>query len=711
MCRILGAFATLGENREKVDFESELRRVAGMSVSYEECGTPDDERATEYLQGTLKALKDRVGLNLVPKSVSSDGSCLPHAISCCLVGREFLYDGLRSTLHNELTENKDFYMKLGEFSLYEDKEEEYQRVILAAAPTHGLKVGVDKYLHQIHLFAFANLLRRPIFLIDSMENNNDYSGAGLYPPMRHTREQIIEFHGHVPSAIAIGYASGARNHYVPLLNKTASQYEERRSSLINNARETLYLFLQELTSQGTNSNHMELMEQFKERLSVILYSKCAKLVVDFTHFGIDHSTLELDEIVLMNNFLVANSPSNVAFSARVLRRYIDMVDQNRENSGQLVVSQEDPDIEIGILNVQYADCFMDNSGFVRASPTAFLFNLNDKERTESKRRNMLRFLDAILREENQPYLQVEGVKDISMDFFDSTANTSLIRKPVALSDLSPDAMMHDREVSLGLLASLPMDNNGSRHISFETMSLLHPSLWFQEITNRYGSGPRDAGTCMSIANSVHKKEGVAQEIKAKLERRLTSVLLPLIEEPSYESFASKFNRYPGIVKCRCSLTLALSMSANDLDMAFFHQRETFGDTFMACPSCDTILFGTQCIFYRSFDHMSILFNAPSMPPSRSAQITSSDADSAPTPVSSALMREFDIDQKTSRTNLAHTNRDLDAAKNKMKEIMEHLEKMKNLLNFSEAQSAQALIETGNNFDQACERYSEIMNVP
>ncbi len=40
----------------------------------------------------------QVGIDLVPIQVTSDGSCLPHAVSRALVGFEIFYDCLRASI-------------------------------------------------------------------------------------------------------------------------------------------------------------------------------------------------------------------------------------------------------------------------------------------------------------------------------------------------------------------------------------------------------------------------------------------------------------------------------------------------------------------------------------------------------------------------------------------------------------------------------------
>lgn len=61
---------------------------------------------------------------LVPLHVSGDGSCLVHALSRALVGREIYWHVLRKTLKQDLISNEEWYKKmLGDFVADDDWKE------------------------------------------------------------------------------------------------------------------------------------------------------------------------------------------------------------------------------------------------------------------------------------------------------------------------------------------------------------------------------------------------------------------------------------------------------------------------------------------------------------------------------------------------------------------------------------------------------------
>lgn len=109
-----------------------------------------DWSAVEYLgEDMRKFIPDR----MIPRLTTGDGNCLLHAVSSAVWGVEIFHDLLRKQLHDELTQNLEWYKK----SSTERTEDEWQRAVVDAA-----KVG--KYLEFIHIFAVANMIRRPIVL-------------------------------------------------------------------------------------------------------------------------------------------------------------------------------------------------------------------------------------------------------------------------------------------------------------------------------------------------------------------------------------------------------------------------------------------------------------------------------------------------------------------------------------------------------------------
>lgn len=109
-----------------------------------------DWSAVEYLgEDMRKLIPDR----MIPRLTTGDGNCLLHAVSSAVWGVEIFHELLRKQLHDELTQNLEWYKK----SSTERTEDEWQRAVVDAAK-HG------KYLEFIHIFAVANMIRRPIVL-------------------------------------------------------------------------------------------------------------------------------------------------------------------------------------------------------------------------------------------------------------------------------------------------------------------------------------------------------------------------------------------------------------------------------------------------------------------------------------------------------------------------------------------------------------------
>lgn len=134
-----------------------------------------------YLKDTLEQLR---GVNndqdcLVPLHADGDGHCLVHAISRCLVGRELFWHALRSNLHSHLSSNLQRYQDL--FKEFYSTEE-WEGLVAEAGPDWTPPDGQTLGLCNIHVYGLANVLRRPIILLDSlmgMQSSGDYSGIFL----------------------------------------------------------------------------------------------------------------------------------------------------------------------------------------------------------------------------------------------------------------------------------------------------------------------------------------------------------------------------------------------------------------------------------------------------------------------------------------------------------------------------------------------------
>ena len=153
----------------------------------------DRSGSQAYLQDTLEQLKEvNNGVQcLVPLHADGDGHCLVHAISRCVVGRELFWHALRSNLHAHLSNNLTRYK-----NLFKDfySSEEWEGLVAEAGPDWKPPAGQTLGLCNIHVYGLANVLRRPIILLDNltgMQSSGDYSGTFL-PTMFTPKGELVE---------------------------------------------------------------------------------------------------------------------------------------------------------------------------------------------------------------------------------------------------------------------------------------------------------------------------------------------------------------------------------------------------------------------------------------------------------------------------------------------------------------------------------------
>ncbi|KAF4076646.1 hypothetical protein AMELA_G00217500 [Ameiurus melas] len=170
-----------------------------------------------YLHDTLEELKKANNNKecLIPVHVDGDGHCLVHAVSRALVGRELFWHALRENLKFSFKQNLDRYKAL--FQDFIDTAE-WEDIINECDPLFVPPEGVPLGLRNIHIFGLANVLHRPIILLDSlsgMRSSGDYSATflpGLVP-----EEQCRGKDGSLNKPICIAWSSSGRNHYLPLV--------------------------------------------------------------------------------------------------------------------------------------------------------------------------------------------------------------------------------------------------------------------------------------------------------------------------------------------------------------------------------------------------------------------------------------------------------------------------------------------------------------
>ncbi|XP_061696440.1 deubiquitinating protein VCPIP1 isoform X2 [Syngnathoides biaculeatus] len=170
-----------------------------------------------YLHDTLDEIKRANGDRecLVPVHVDGDGHCLVHAVSRALVGRELFWHALRENLKRDFKQNLDRYKAL--FQDFIDAAE-WEDIINECDPLFVPPEGVPLGLRNIHIFGLANVLHRPVVLLDSlsgMRSSGDYSATFL--PGLVAEERCRAKDGTLNKPICIAWSSSGRNHYIPLV--------------------------------------------------------------------------------------------------------------------------------------------------------------------------------------------------------------------------------------------------------------------------------------------------------------------------------------------------------------------------------------------------------------------------------------------------------------------------------------------------------------
>ncbi|KAK5920157.1 hypothetical protein CgunFtcFv8_023995 [Champsocephalus gunnari] len=170
-----------------------------------------------YLHDTLEEVKKANGSMecLIPVHVDGDGHCLVHAVSRALVGRELFWHALRENLKQNFKQNLDRYKAL--FQDFIDAAE-WEDIINECDPMFIPPEGVPLGLRNIHIFGLANVLHRPIILLDSlsgMRSSGDYSATFL--PGLMAEEKCRGKDEKLNKPICIAWSSSGRNHYIPLV--------------------------------------------------------------------------------------------------------------------------------------------------------------------------------------------------------------------------------------------------------------------------------------------------------------------------------------------------------------------------------------------------------------------------------------------------------------------------------------------------------------
>ena len=192
-----------------------------FAIEERELGTEgygrDRSGSATYLKGTLEILNSCCDgeERLVPLHVDGDGHCLVHAISRCLVGRELFWHPLRTNLQAHLEQHLEQYKNLCRDFI---DESDWPNLIKEAGPDYAPEDDQPLGLTNIHLFGLANVLKRPIILLDGitgMQSSGDY--AGIFLPILHEPSDCVAKDKSLNQPIVIGWSSKGHNHYIPLV--------------------------------------------------------------------------------------------------------------------------------------------------------------------------------------------------------------------------------------------------------------------------------------------------------------------------------------------------------------------------------------------------------------------------------------------------------------------------------------------------------------
>lgn len=250
----------------------------------------------KYLEDTLKMIA-YYGNNeerLLPIHADGDGHCLVHAVSRALVGRELFWHPLRTSLKRHFEINLEKYKE--QLKDFIDKSE-WDVIIEECDSDFRPCEGEIHGLRNIHIFGLANVLHRPIILLDSLEgmqSPGDYSATflpGLLEPSDCRGKP-----GELNKPLCIAWSSSGRNHYIPLVGIKNRPLPRLPRALVPKvwcmAQDQLNRYVQFdldgfLTVGGNNvlkDDYILKLAAAMEEIFVEKYGVCPELVADVHHY-------------------------------------------------------------------------------------------------------------------------------------------------------------------------------------------------------------------------------------------------------------------------------------------------------------------------------------------------------------------------------------------------------------------------------------------
>lgn len=170
----------------------------------------DESGAAEYLEDVIKQCA-----NVVTLHVDGDGHCLLHSISRALVGKEYLWHALRAALYRYMRANRDLIKRtlVDAKAMADDEDKEMDALVARSHVEYGKDssfVSRERGLGTEHIFALANMLRRPILLVDSPLSPS--VEAYVFLPLLVQPEELV-----TRKLLVIGWSNQAHAHYVPIV--------------------------------------------------------------------------------------------------------------------------------------------------------------------------------------------------------------------------------------------------------------------------------------------------------------------------------------------------------------------------------------------------------------------------------------------------------------------------------------------------------------
>ena len=322
----------------------------------------DTTGSSGYLKDTLGNIeKANGGECLIPLHSDGDGHCLVHAISRAVIGRELLWHSLRQNLKDHLQQENIKYQAL--FRDFIDANE-WDEIISEADPNYHPATNEPFGLRNMHVFGLANVLHRPIILLDSLEgmqSSGDYSGIFLpvLVPMEECKSK-----GSLNKPLAIAWSSLARNHYVPLVGVRDSDLPRIPRALlpkawgISNELVSKYIEFDQNDcceiggSRSLPENYVQRLVSAMDEVFFEKYQVSPELVADVNQFVFKPSNalgFSIPEIIEFTQNGLENECLFQCLSCQALKEVKDRLPRSWREPGGLLYMRAQKETDAGLV--------------------------------------------------------------------------------------------------------------------------------------------------------------------------------------------------------------------------------------------------------------------------------------------------------------------------------------------------------------------------